>query len=94
MQHIVCLHAISCVHQNPLKTKKIYGSYPKKIIYRNSEYEVHQVGPKNTESQNLSFLAIEGEAASVTQICVQLRVTDGKIFFAQIMFLSHKSPKT
>jgi hypothetical protein len=78
------------VHENALKTKKLYGSYPKKIIYRNSEYEVHQVGPKNTESQNLSFLAFDGEDVGVTQICVQRCVTDGNCFFAQIMFLSHK----
>jgi hypothetical protein len=63
---------------------------PEKIIYRNSEYEVHQVGPKNTESQNLSFLAFEGEVVGVTQICVQRRVVDGNFFVAQILFLSHK----
>jgi hypothetical protein len=78
------------VHQNALKTKNVYGSYPKKIIYRNSEYEVHQVGPKNTESQNSSFLAFEGEAVGVTQICVKRRATHGNFFIAQIMFLSHK----
>jgi hypothetical protein len=38
----------------------------KKLIYRNSEYDVHQVGPKNNESQNLSFLAFEGEAVGET----------------------------
>jgi hypothetical protein len=74
------------VHLNALKTKILYGSYPKKIIYPNSEYEVHQVGPKNTKSQHLSFLAFEGEAVGVTQTCVQRRVTAGKFFFAQIMF--------
>jgi hypothetical protein len=78
------------MHQNALKTKHLYGSYPKRLIYQNSEYEVHQVGSENTESQNLSFLAFEGENEGVTQICVQRRVTDGKIFFAQIMFLGHK----
>jgi hypothetical protein len=31
-------------------------------IDRVSEYEVHQVGPKDSGSQNFSFLAFKGEA--------------------------------
>jgi hypothetical protein len=80
MQYLVCI-------QNQ-KPKICMAATRKKIIYRNSEHEVHQVGPKNTENQNLSFLAFKGEAVGVTQICVQQRVTDGKFFFAHIMFLS------
>jgi hypothetical protein len=58
----------------------------KKIIYRNSVYDVHQVGPKNAGSQNSSFSTFE-EAVDVTQICLQRRVADGNLFFSQIMFL-------
>jgi hypothetical protein len=46
---------------NTLKTKKMYGSFPKQINFQNSEYEVlAQVGPKNAWSQNFGILAFEG----------------------------------
>jgi hypothetical protein len=35
----------------------LYGRYPKDSKFQNSEYEVHQVGPKDYGSQNFSFLA-------------------------------------
>jgi hypothetical protein len=35
----------------------------------NSKYEVHQVGPNDSGSQNFSFLAPKAEAVGVTQIC-------------------------
>jgi hypothetical protein len=69
--------------KNALKTKNLYGSYPKK---KNSQNEVHQVGPKNAGSQNLSFLAFEGETVCVTQICVHRRVTDGIFFCSNHVF--------
>jgi hypothetical protein len=47
---------------------------------------VHQVGPKDSGSQNVSFLALKAEPVGE----VQRRVTDGKKFVAQIMFFSHK----
>jgi hypothetical protein len=53
---------------------------------RQSEYEVHQIGPKNTESQNLSFQAFEGEVVGMTYICVQRRVTDGFCFLLKLYF--------
>jgi hypothetical protein len=54
--------------ENALKTQNLQGDYSKKLFYQNSEYEVHQVGPKKTGSQNFSFLAFKGEAVGVTQI--------------------------
>jgi hypothetical protein len=87
---VIYLHAISCKLENALKTKNLYDSCSKTIFYQNSKYEVHQVGPKYSRSQNFSLLAFEGEAVGVTQICVQRRVTDGRFFFAQNMFFTHK----
>jgi hypothetical protein len=53
---------------------------------------VHQVSPKDFGSQNFSFLAIKAEPVGEVQICErQRRVTDGTIFIAQIMFISHKN---
>jgi hypothetical protein len=34
----------------------------------NSEYEVHQVGPKDFGSQNFSFLALKAESVGEVQI--------------------------
>jgi hypothetical protein len=85
---VIHLHANSCKHENVLKTENLYDSYSKTIFYQNSKYEVHQVCPKYSRSQNFSLLAFEGEAVSVTQIWVQRRVTDGKFFFAQNMFFT------
>jgi hypothetical protein len=85
---IVCLHAISCVNKKCVENLKCVWHLPEKKNYQNSEY---QFGPKIAENQNFSFLAFEGEAArGVTQIYVQWHMT----FFAQIMFLPMKSPKT
>jgi hypothetical protein len=48
-----------------------------------SKFEVHQVGPKDYGSQNVSFLAFMGT-----------ELTDGKKSIAQIMrYLFIKSPK-
>jgi hypothetical protein len=41
--------------ENALKTKNLYDSFSKKIIFQNSEYEVHQVTPKDSGSKNYSF---------------------------------------
>jgi hypothetical protein len=50
--------------QHNLK-KPLSGGYPWEPEFQNSEYEVHQVGPKDCESQNFSFLAfIETELVS------------------------------
>jgi hypothetical protein len=54
---------------------------------------VHQVGLKDSESQNFSFLALKAEPVVEVQIlrtATARRVTDGKLFIAQIMFFSHK----
>jgi hypothetical protein len=39
-------------------SRNLYGRYPKDSKFQNSEYEVHQFGPKEYESQNFSFLAV------------------------------------
>jgi hypothetical protein len=40
--------------------KPLIGGYPLEPEFQNSEYKVHQVGPKVFKSQNFSFLAIKG----------------------------------
>jgi hypothetical protein len=35
----------------------LYGRYPKDVKIQNFEYEVHQVGPKDSSSQNFSYPA-------------------------------------
>jgi hypothetical protein len=60
--------AISCKHKNAVKIKNLYDSYSKEKYYKNSEYEVHQVGPKYFRSRNFSFLAFKGEAVGLIQI--------------------------
>jgi hypothetical protein len=44
---------------------------------------VHQVGPKDSGSQNFSFLALKGKAVGVTQILCTTAATarDRRIFF-------------
>jgi hypothetical protein len=58
------------------------------------EYEVHQAGPKDSGSQNFSFLALKAEPVGEVQILRTATATarDRRIFFliAQIMFFSHK----
>jgi hypothetical protein len=56
-------NSISCVHEKFVENLKlVWQLSKKKTIYRNSDYEMHQVDSKNARSQNLSFLAFEGEA--------------------------------
>jgi hypothetical protein len=40
----------------------------KEPVFQNSEYEVNQIGPKDSGNQNFSFIAPKGEAEGVTQI--------------------------
>jgi hypothetical protein len=44
---------------NSKTAKPLLGGYHKELEFQNSEYEVHQVGPKDFESQNFSFLALK-----------------------------------
>jgi hypothetical protein len=46
----------------------LFGGYLKEPEFQNSEYEVHQVGPKDSESQNFSFLALKAEPVGEVQI--------------------------
>jgi hypothetical protein len=48
---------------------------------RNSEYEVHQVGPKDYGSQNFSFLAFIGTELVSRQITATATARDRRIFF-------------
>jgi hypothetical protein len=43
--------------------RNLYGD----VKFQNSEYEVHQVGFKNSGSRNFSFLAAEGAELASTQ---------------------------
>jgi hypothetical protein len=57
---------------------------------------VHQVGSKDSESQNFSFLALKGKAVGVTQILCTTAATarDRRNFFiAQIMLVIHKKSR-
>jgi hypothetical protein len=42
--------------------------YLKEPEFQNSGYEVHQVGPKDSGSQNFSFLALKAEPVGEVQI--------------------------
>jgi hypothetical protein len=48
--------------------KPLLGGYLKEPEFQNSEYEVHQVGLKDSGSQNFRTLVFKGEAVGVTQI--------------------------
>jgi hypothetical protein len=37
-----------------------FANFEKKLFYYNSEYEVHQVGPKIAGSKNFRFLDLKG----------------------------------
>jgi hypothetical protein len=59
---------------------------------------VHQVGPKDSGSQNFSFLALKAEPVGEVQILRTATATATardrrKKFIAQIMFFSHKKSK-
>jgi hypothetical protein len=45
-----------------LFSRNLYRRYPKDFKFQNSDYRGHQVGLKNSGSQNLSFLAFKGGA--------------------------------
>jgi hypothetical protein len=65
-------------------------------LNENSEYEVHQVGPKDSGSQNFSSLALKGTAVGLTQILCTTAATARdrrKFFIAQIMLFIHKKSK-
>jgi hypothetical protein len=54
---------------------------------------VHQVGPKDSGSQNFSLLALKAEPVGEVQILRTATATAtarDNFFIAQIMFLSHK----
>jgi hypothetical protein len=48
------------------------------LEFQNSEYEAHQVGPKDFASQNFSFLVLKAEP--VGEVKILLTVRDGRIF--------------
>jgi hypothetical protein len=55
------------LRENLFPTKKyLLGGYPWEPEFQNSEYEEHQVGPKDFGSHNFSFRTLE--VVGVTQI--------------------------
>jgi hypothetical protein len=48
--------------------RNLYGRYLKDSEFKDFEYEVHQVGLKDSGSLNFRILAFKGEAVGVTQI--------------------------
>jgi hypothetical protein len=67
-------------------SRTLYGRYPKDSKFQKSEYEVHQVGPKDCGNQNFSFLAfIETELMS-RQISATARDRRKKIYAKIMLF--------
>jgi hypothetical protein len=57
-------------------------------------YEVHQVGPKDNESQNFRFKALIGTELVPRQIsATATALTDGKNLYLKLCYLVIKSPK-
>jgi hypothetical protein len=73
-------------------SRNSYGRYPKDSKFQNSEYDVHQVGPKDFGSQYFSFLASIGTELVPRQISATARDRRKKSI-AQIMLFSIKSHK-
>jgi hypothetical protein len=79
------------------KTAKTSGGYLKELEFQNSEYELHQVGPKNSGSQNFSFLALKAEPVGEVHILRTATATAPdrrKNFSLKSCFLAIKSPET
>jgi hypothetical protein len=73
-------------------SRNLYGRYPKDSKFQNSEYEVHQVGPKYYGSQNFSFLAFIGTELVSRQISATAAMARDRrnFFIAQNMLFFHK----
>jgi hypothetical protein len=78
--------------------KPLLGGYLKELEFQNSVYEVHQVGSKDSGSQNFSFLALQAEPVGEVQILRTGTATarDRRKFFLSLKscFSIIKSPKT
>jgi hypothetical protein len=70
-------------HPNSFPSRNLYGRYPKDSKFQNSEYEVHQVDPKDYGSQSFSFLAFMGTELVSRQIFAMATTTarDRRKFF-------------
>jgi hypothetical protein len=51
------------------------------LKFQNFEYEVHQVGRKDSGSQNFSFLVLKGEPVGEVKILRTATARDRRIFF-------------
>jgi hypothetical protein len=49
-------------------SQNLCGRYPKDSKFQKSEYEVHQIGPKDPGSKNFSLLVSKGDEPASTQI--------------------------
>jgi hypothetical protein len=54
--------------KNPPRTKNLCDNYPIFFFNQNSEYEVHQVDPKDSGTKNFSKLPLKEEIVGVTQM--------------------------
>jgi hypothetical protein len=63
--------------------KPLLGGYLKELEFQNSEYKVHQVGLKDSESRNFSLLALKAEPVGEVQILCTATATalDRRKFF-------------
>jgi hypothetical protein len=82
--NIVTKNAVRCVLRGNLLNKtqgltflsqNSYGRYPKDSKFQNSEYKVHQVGPKDYGSQNFNSLAFIGTELVSRQISATATAT-------------------
>jgi hypothetical protein len=69
-------------------SRNLFERYPKDSKFQNSEYEVHQVGPKHYGSQNFSFITFLGTELVSIQISATATARDRrKIFYrANLVF--------
>jgi hypothetical protein len=76
------------MYENCFENLKFVWQLPEKRFYQNSGYEVHQVGPKNSSSQNFNFQLHD------RKLVLQRRGIDGIFFGSKHGFLGFKSPKS
>jgi hypothetical protein len=78
---------------NSKTAKNLSQATLRNLNFKIHDYKVHQVGPKDSGSQNFSFLALKAEPVAEVQILRSATATARdrrKKFIAQIMFFSYK----
>jgi hypothetical protein len=88
---------VESIHAPDLRIRffslNLYRRYPWDVKFQNSEYEMHQVGPKDYGSQNFRFLALSAEAVGEAKILCSAAATARdrrKKIVAEIILFLHK----